>query len=507
MNQGTVAENRVKVMGGGQMTAEDRRTGRRDFLKAGVAAGFALGAGSAGPSACARTPASKTYHEPAREVPIVDEADVVVCGAGPAGVSAAVMAARAGAKTWLLETSGCLGGVWTAGLLSWILDVDNKTGLMSEILQRLGRRGAQMYYPEYGQSRSAAYQVEAMKVVLEQMCVATGAKILLHNRVVAAVRDAGGRLALAVTESKSGRQAIAGKIFIDATGDGDLAAQAGCKFDYGRQRTGQAQPMSMLAILVGLDPEKVAAFVRGLAEPRGEKNPKRRLLEEMRRAGVTPSYSQPTLFYLGDGLFCLMANHEYGVSAMDAIGITQATMRGRAEVHQLVDALRALGDPWKGVRIAATSEHIGVREGRRIGGLYQVTQDDLARGAEHDDAVCRVTFPVDVHSTDPSKDKGISRESVRAKPYDIPYRALVARDVKGLLLAGRCISGDFIAHSSYRVTGNAVAMGEAAGVAAAVAAHSSRLPHEVPWAEVREARGRLREHGPRLEKSPQGKPD
>ena len=96
-----------------------------------------------------------------------------------------------------------------------------------------------------------------------------------------------------------------------------------------------------------------------------------------------------------------------------------------------------------------------------------------------------MTFPVDVHSTDPTKDKGITAEGVRHKPYDIPYRALVAHDVDGLLMAGRCISGDFIAHSSYRVTGNAVAMGEAAGVAAALAAQSNRLPADVPWKAIR----------------------
>jgi len=243
----------------------------------------------------------------------------------------------------------------------------------------------------------------------------------------------------------------------------------------------------MIVLLVGIQPDEVAPFVRGLAEPRGERDPKSRLLEEMRRAGVEPSYSRPTLFYIREGLFCLMANHEYGVRATDADQITQATIRARGEVHKLVDGLRSLGGVWKNVQIVATPEHIGVREGRRIHGLYQVTKEDLTSGARHDDAVCRVTFPVDVHSTDPGKHKGIMKEGVRAKPYDIPYRAIIARDVDGLLMAGRCISGDFIAHSSYRVTGNAVAMGEAAGTAAAIAARTKRLPQDVPWPEIRHA--------------------
>jgi hypothetical protein len=118
-----------------------------------------------------------------------------------------------------------------------------------------------------------------------------------------------------------------------------------------------------------------------------------------------------------------------------------------------------------------------------------VTTDDLLAGARHDDAICRVRFPIDVHSPDPNQSKGIAPvgRSMRSQPYDIPLRALIARDVDGLLLAGRCISGDFLAHSSYRVTGNAVTMGQAAGTLAGLAARSHHLPHDVPWPEVRAA--------------------
>ncbi len=420
------------------------------------------------------------YNEQAREIPVVEHADVVVCGGGPAGLAAAIAAARAGATTRLLEVGGCLGGVWTAGLLSWILDSGNKSGLMREILDGLESRGALAAY-----GGSMGYDVEQMKLLVETMCLDAGVKIQLHTRIVAAAVGEGDRLGLVVTESKSGRQAWAGKVFIDTTGDGDLAAHAGCGFDYGRSGTGEAQPLSMIGLLTGIDPEGVRPFVRGLSRGTGDRHPKRMLLAEMKRAGVTPSYAKPTMFYIRSGLFCLMANHEYGVSAMDAAQITEATLRARVEVHKLVDALRGLGGVWKNVLLVATPEHIGVREGRRIHGRYRVTSDDLRQGRTHDDAVCRVTFPVDVHSTDPKKSKGIMDAPVRAKPYDVPYRALIARDVGNLLMAGRCISGDFIAHSSYRVTGNAVAMGQAAGAAAAIAARTKRFPHEIPWPEVR----------------------
>ena len=179
-----------------------------------------------------------------------------------------------------------------------------------------------------------------------------------------------------------------------------------------------------------------------------------------------------------------MINHEYGVSAMDAGDITRATVGGRAEVNRVVEGLRELGGVWSGIRLVATCEQIGVREGRRIHGLYTVCQRDLADGRRHEDAVCRVSFGVDIHCTDPAAGKGQEPSPIKMQPYDIPMRSLVTRDVSSLLLAGRCISGDFIAHSSYRVTGTAAATGQAAGVAAAVSAERRTAPADLEWMEI-----------------------
>ncbi|MEO7319346.1 MAG: FAD-dependent oxidoreductase, partial [Chthoniobacteraceae bacterium] len=180
-----------------------------------------------------------------------------------------------------------------------------------------------------------------------------------------------------------------------------------------------------------------------------------------------------------------MMNHEYGILAFDAAKVTEATLRARGELRRIVQGLRKLGGPWSGIQIAATPEQIGIRDGRRIRGRYIVSRADLVAGVRHDDAVTRATFPVDIHAYDKAHaGGGYTSTGVKAMPYDIPYRALIARDVDGLLMAGRCISGDYIAHASYRVTGNAVAMGEAAGAAAALAAATKRLPHEVEWRET-----------------------
>ena len=433
-----------------------------------------------------------THRESARDLPVVDRSDVVVCGSGPAGIAAALAAARTGARVRLLETHGCLGGVWTAGLLTYVLDAHDDGGLMSELIRRLEEAGAKRKGPydsaenreKYPWVRNAfIYDPERMKLLLERMAVEAGIDIRLHTRVCAAGRDEANRLAVVISESKSGREAWAAHAFVDATGDGDLSMQAGCGFDMGHPDTGQCQPMTMVCLLSGPPADELAPYVH---EKGGS------LMKAFEQAGVQPSYSKPALFYIRDGLYKVMANHEYGVSATSAEDITRATLHAREEMHRLIDALTALGGPWAEVKLVATPNQIGIREARRIRGRYQVSTEDLIHGARHDDAICRVTFPVDIHSTDPKKGKGFGQGNVKSQPYDIPLRAQIAADVDGLLMAGRCISGDFFAHASYRVTGNAVQMGQAAGVTAALAAREGVPPHRVPFDKVRRAMDQLR---------------
>jgi len=198
----------------------------------------------------------------------------------------------------------------------------------------------------------------------------------------------------------------------------------------------------------------------------------------MEEGGCTPSYGKPTLWRIRDDLFCLMANHEYGGNGLYEKDVTCATLHARQELHALIDALRKTGGVWKNIYLSATAEQIGIREGRRLKGLYTVTLDDLIQGRRFDDAVCHATFCVDVHSLDPKRSTGIE-QGYETKSYDIPLRALIAKEAEGLMFAGRCISGDFFAHASYRVTGNAVTMGEAAGKTAAVAVQRGCMPSEV----------------------------
>ncbi|OYW27746.1 MAG: glucose-inhibited division protein A [Chthoniobacter sp. 12-60-6] len=454
---------------------------RRHFLHAAIAGG----AVSQTPLMAAESPAAKDgmFAEPAHEIPLANDADVIVCGAGPAGVTAAITAARAGAKVRLFEWRGCLGGIWTAGLLGYFLDF-NKPGFAKELRDKLDARGAR------ANSTSASrfcYDPEALKLLLEELCVEAGVKFQYHTKVCAAFRE-GRRLTTIVTESKSGRQAWKAPVFIDTTGDGDLGFQAGCSFEIGEAAECPCQPLSLNALLVVQDVEKLREFVRfGQPNPGentdGEK--KKRIKDAIVKSGHFPSYAGATLWHVSGNLVFAMMNQEFGIKPWDAAEITAATVRARAEMNLMVNGLRSLGGPWEGIQVVATAEQIGVRDGRRIVGRYVVNKEDLIKGARYDDAVVRATFGVDIHATTADHNKKAPTHStgIKVKPYDIPLRALIAKEVDGLMMAGRCISGDFIAHASYRVTGNAVGMGEGAGVIAALAAISKRLPHEVPWSE------------------------
>jgi len=425
------------------------------------------------------------FREEAHDLPWKADADVIVCGAGPAGVAAALTAARAGARVRLFDVHGCLGGVWTAGLLTYIFDFD-KPGIARELRAKLDARGAR----RGADASRFVYEPEEMKVLLEELCVAAGVSIRLHTRVCAAFKS-GRRLHTIVTESKAGREAWTAPVFIDATGDGDLGAQSGCEWDVGQSKDCPCQPMTMNALAVVKDVKALAAFTSfngtdNFTGPGGHLTCVEAFKAELKRAGVEASYGHPTIFPVRDNLVMLMLNHEYGIKPWDADAISEATVRSRAEVFRIMRALRALGGVWEGLQIAATAEQIGVRDGRRLRGRYTMTKADLMAGARQEDAVARVTFGVDIHagSKEANRAKPIDNGDFRMRPYDIPLRALVARDVDGLMMAGRCISGDFVAHASYRVTGNAVAMGEAAGAVASLAARSGRLPHEVAWDEA-----------------------
>ena len=425
----------------------------------------------------AKPPQKGVFAEPQRDLPMAEDCDVIVAGGGPAGIAAAVSAAREGAKVRLFEMHGSLGGIWTSGLMGCLIDFD-KSATDREIMKRLKALDVRLVRnPRRKDIRVAnfTYDPECMKVVCEDMCAESGVDFRLHTAVTAAYRDASGRnIETVVTESKEGRRAWRAKVFIDCTGDGDLAAQAGCGYDVGGIGGSNDQPASLCAIVASSHPERLGPYVVNNPDNFAsyghvEGTPQKRMLSEMERAGFTPSYGMPTLFSVCDGVYVWMMNHVYGLKIDDSAGLTRETVRARKETVEAARALARLGGAWEGFRVVATAEQLGHRAARRVHGRYTLTADDVRCGATFPDAVTTSNFAVDVHAptSGDNKKTAYGNMGIKAQPFQIPLRACIAKDADNLYLAGRCISGDFIPMASYRVTGSAVAMGEAVGRIAA----------------------------------------
>lgn len=373
--------------------------------------------------------------------------DIVVCGGGSAGAAVALFAAEGGKDVALIEQFGELGGILTSDCLGYVMDAKDKKGFVETLRNAVGTQIEQ-------NTENFKFDTEQMKYYLERRLVDAGVDIMYYSRIFDAdVAD--GKITAVSVLNKDGFLEVRGKIFVDATGDGDVGFFAGCDYDFGADGK-EGQPMSYLALLTGLNREEVKFYTNnypGFPKSEGKKN----MLAELAKAGFTPSYLMPSLSYIREGVYNFGVNHQYG-SGLDSKTITKATIEGRHEVFRAVAALKSLGGIWKDISIIATPTYIGVRDGRRLKGEYTVTVDDLIAGTKHEDSVCRVTFNVDVHTKD-----GTDDADVKMQPYDIPLRALKAKGFENLYMAGRCISGDYLAHASYRVTGNTFTMGQNLG--------------------------------------------
>lgn len=413
--------------------------------------------------------------------------DVVVCGGGFAGVSAAVSAAREGVKVLLVEAGGELGGDITKSIVPQILDAAGKGGIVSELFSflneghhtsvRLGER-----LDENGKNLPGAMvDLEYVKYYLDKICLDAGVTVIYHSSVIHAELQ-NSQITSILIAGEAGAYAAEGKVFVDATGNGALAGLCGCDFSFGHPESKHPQPCSTALLVTGID-ESVSQ-----TDTNADKDA---LKQKMTDCGISVSAEWIALVKLPQrNCWLLTFNNQYDVDPDDTLSISRATSEARIECIEVVDKMRGIHG-FEGMEIVSTSSHIGVREGKRISGHYTLTYDDVTGGSRFDDAVCKARFPIDVHviskddTTDHKKGKSVTG-------YHIPYRSLLPRDCENLLLAGRCISGDFYAHASYRVAGNVIPMGEAAGYAAAACVKNGSLPFEIDGKEIRremESRG------------------
>jgi hypothetical protein len=425
-----------------------------------------------------KTATTATVRLPAQEVRVCKEVDVLVVGGGPAGFAAAVSAGRLGARTLLVERFGYLGGMWTAGLVNPYFDVRGKGGLNEEILKRLKSTGG------WGGLWDAAFDPNAMKLLLDDLVEEAGAELLLYALGTEPIVQEGVIRGM-ITESKSGRLAILAKQVIDCTGDGDVAARCGAPFQQGRYRDGLMQPMTMMFRVAGLASAYPVNEIRAWYDKLKRAVPEAEILQSI-------PYDRPAVIALPcPGEAVIQWTHLVRMCGTDAWDLTRATLAGRKQVRRALELLRKVEAEVGALRLLELPVAIGVRETRRIEGEYSLTLEDLLSGRRFSDGICLARFNVDIH--DP---EGQRQTRMEVKPYHIPYRALVPKKVENLLVAGRCISGSHEAHASYRVTGNCVSTGEAAGTAAALALQLGLTPRELSGATVAE---HLRRGGVKLE--------
>jgi glycine/D-amino acid oxidase-like deaminating enzyme len=433
-----------------------------------------------------------TVHEPARDVDVIADVDVIVCGGGPAGTGAALAAARNGASTLMIEGALCLGGMATSGMVNRLGPYHDQKEIMLrgipwEVLRILIGRGlAQepiICEPKNWKDYWLVFDPEGMKLVLDELTLAAGVQVLLAAQVVAPLMD-GGRIKGVIVESKSGRQAVLGKVVVDATGDGDVAARAGAPFALGRAGDQLMQPFTTFFKCLNMDWPKAFEYV---SRNYGDlvKQSKEEGGNDFVLAG-TDSYLHAEETYFN----CLHEHHQDGTQVRD---ISRAAMQLRRKMWKNVELLRRHVPGCERVSLSASAAAMGVRESRRITGDYELQLDDVLSGRQFDDQVYRYACFVDIHEPKPGdKSAAADRALEPGKSYGIPYRCLVPVGVEHLLVAGRCFSASHEALASARMMPSCLAMGEAAGTAAALSARDSISPRTL---NVSLLRGHLAQQG------------
>jgi ribulose 1,5-bisphosphate synthetase/thiazole synthase len=403
---------------------------------------------------------AKTIHEAARETNVFAEADVVVVGAGPAGVTAAISAAREGADTILIERYGCLGGMATGGLVLMLNQYP--AGQCQEWLDRLNTIGGVhdlSKTKEPGVLKSAVMvDPELLKCILNDMALDAGVKQLLHSWSTAAIVEENAATGI-IVESKSGRQAVLGKVIIDATGDGDVFAFAGADFDASLDEGYRSSDLAMVFRIAGIDSDKFADFRAAHPEKWEEKRS-----EAFKIAGfplVPVAAQRKDVFWVNSFI--------PGKSCINVGDLTWVNVSVRKAMIPVYSYYKRNMPGFEDSYIYDSASQTGTRGSRRLVGEYVLTGEDARSGRKFEDTV--LMFPQGVLLSWPAGNQ--------AKNVGMPYRCLVPIKLDGLLAAGRCFSSDQAANTMFNVIPHCIQMGQAAGTAAALAVKNRVLPRNI----------------------------
>ena len=437
------------------------------------------------------------------QLPVAASADVLVCGGGTAGVVAAIAAARAGASVLVVEQMGLLGGTQSAAWVTpmmpnKILEESLTHGINDDIIQR----AAQYDPPPTDKTGDLLwFNPVTLALVLDDLLAESGANVLFGTWISDALLN-GPTVRGIVVENKSGRQQIKARVVIDCTGDADVAFHAGVQTVSGSPEDGRNQPMSLRFAMAGVDQERAARFMADelgmdcYARPPlfeiGAGEAKNTPLGPMILDAVAAKVlDQDDLGYLQffsmlgrPGELAFNCPRIAGLNAINPWDLTKAQQIGRQKIRRIANFFKMYVHGFENAYIGTIAPMIGIRESRRIVGDYTLTEDDFLNEARFTDSVARNSYPIDIHSTS-SKTGLVMKHLPRGHYHEIPYRCMLPAGFDGMLVAGRCLSASFAAQAAVRIQQNCRAMGEAAGVAAALAIRDNVSPRDIDVAELR----------------------
>ena len=412
-----------------------------------------------------------------KNAPIVGEYDVVVCGGGPAGFIAAIAAARNGARTALVERYGFLGGMATIGYVNPVSvftynDSQVVGGIPWEFVQKLENMGGGFIEKPLG---NVAFEQEHYKLLAQRMTLEAGVDLYMHSYLSGCVMD-GGRISHVIIENKNGTEALSSKVFIDCTGDGDLAALASVEMQ--PDEGAPLQPLSSYFILGGVDLDTPMMQEAICHNKQGENchclPVREKLLERKEELGI-PEFGGPWFCRTGqDGVVTVNMTRTAG-NAIDNRDFVRAECVLREDAFRMAALLKDNFEEFKDSYLIAVSVQGGIRETRRIKGIHTITADEYVTAYHYHDSIARGAHPIDIHvASGPAQNITFLKT-----PAYVPYRALIAPTHSNLIVAGRCLSADKKAFASLRVQASCMDMGQAAGTAAAMAAISGLPVQEV----------------------------